>query len=78
LMALPLAEAPLKLTVPKLVSGSSRQLFEHIEGASAIHSAELSDGSNPSGVVRVKGLFPPPESVSVKLSPRRTRPLRCS
>src|SRR5690348_6712150 len=72
-MALPSAEAPVKFTVPKSVSGSSRQLFAHSDGASAIHSAELNDGSRPSGVVRVNGLFPPPERVSAKLSPPADR-----
>lgn len=66
LMALPLAEAPLKSTVPKLVSASSRQLFAHSDGASAIHSAELSDAP-PNPMVSDSGLLPPPESVSVTL-----------
>ena len=65
LIALPFADEPLKLTVPKLVRGRTRQLRAHSDGASAIHSAELSPGF--ANVFVVLKLFLPPESVSVKL-----------
>jgi hypothetical protein len=65
LIALPFADEPLNWTVPKFVSGSTRQLPAHIDGASAIHSAELSAGL--ASVLVVLKLCPPPESVSVKL-----------
>jgi len=67
LIALPFADEPLKSTLPKLVRGKTRQFPAHIEGASAIHSAELSAGLL--NVWVVLKLCPPPESVSVKLPP---------